>query len=55
MIHDVIDTSTTIVAPATAEGGAVMVIRLSGSDAIAVADKTLRGKGLYYALWPNRG
>lgn len=44
MIHDVIDTSTTIVAPATAEGGAVMVIRLSGSDAIAVADKMFRGR-----------
>lgn len=44
MIHNIIDTTTTIVAPATAEGGAVMVIRLSGNDAINIADKMFRGR-----------
>lgn len=44
MIHDIIDTTTTIVAPATAEGGAVMNIRLSGNNAIAIADKMFRGR-----------
>ena len=44
MIHDIIDTTTTIVAPATAEGGAVMSIRISGNNAIAIADKMFRGR-----------
>lgn len=44
MIHDIIDTTTTIVAPATAEGGAVMSIRLSGNNAIGIADKMFRGR-----------
>ena len=44
MIHNIIDTTTTIVAPATAEGGAVMVVRLSGNDAINIADKMFRGR-----------
>ena len=44
MIHDIIDTTTTIVAPATAEGGAVMNIRISGNNAIAIADKMFRGR-----------
>ena len=44
MHHDILDTTTTIVAPATAVGGAVMVIRLSGSNAIAIADKMFRGR-----------
>lgn len=39
-----IDTSTTIIAPATAPGGAVMVIRISGTEAIAIADRMFRGK-----------
>lgn len=43
-MHSQLDTTTTIVAPATAAGGAVMVIRLSGSQAIAIADKMFRGK-----------
>ena len=43
-MYDHLDTTTTIVAPATAVGGAVMVIRLSGSQAIAIADKIFRGK-----------
>ena len=34
----------TIVAPATAEGGALTVIRLSGREAIAVADRLFRGR-----------
>ncbi len=44
MIADILDTTTTIIAPATAEGGAVMIIRLSGNDAIAIADKMFRGR-----------
>ena len=44
MIGTTLDISTTIVAPATASGGAVMVIRLSGNDAIAIADKMFRGR-----------
>lgn len=44
MIHNIIDTSTTIIAPATAAGGAIMVIRLSGRDAIEIADKMFRGR-----------
>ena len=38
------DTDTTIIAPATAAGGAVMVVRLSGSRAIEIADGRFRGK-----------
>lgn len=44
MIHDTLDTSTTIVAPATASGGAVMVVRLSGRRAIEIADRMYRGR-----------
>ena len=44
MNYDILDTTTTIVAPATAEGGAVMVIRLSGNNAIEIADKMFRGR-----------
>lgn len=44
MIHNIIDTTTTIVAPATAAGGAVMVTRLSGSRAIEIADRMFRGR-----------
>lgn len=40
MIHD----HDTIVAPATAPGGAIAVIRLSGTDALAVCDRIFRGK-----------
>ncbi len=43
-MYQQLDTTSTIVAPATASGGAVMVIRLSGSQAIAIADKMFRGK-----------
>ena len=43
-MYNQLDTTTTIVAPATATGGAVMVIRLSGKDAIVIADKMFRGK-----------
>ena len=38
------DTSSTIIAPATASGGAVMVIRISGSRAIEIADMMFRGR-----------
>lgn len=38
------DTSTTIIAPATAVGGAVMVVRLSGCRAVEIADKLFRGR-----------
>ena len=34
----------TIVAPATASGGALSVIRLSGADAVAIADRLFRGR-----------
>lgn len=34
----------TIIAPATAVGGALVLIRLSGTDAIALADRLFRGK-----------
>ena len=43
-MYQQLDTTSTIVAPATAAGGAVMVIRLSGNKAIAIADKMFRGK-----------
>ncbi len=38
-----LDTDTTIVAPSTATGGAVVVIRLSGRQAISIADRMFRG------------
>ncbi len=40
MIHD----RDTIVAPATAPGGALVVVRLSGSDAVALCDRLFRGR-----------
>ena len=40
MIHD----HDTIVAPATATGGAIAVIRISGADTFAVCDRIFRGK-----------
>ena len=43
-MHNYLDTDSTIVAPATAPGGAVMVVRLSGSRAIEIADNIFRGK-----------
>ncbi len=36
----------TIVAPATAPGGSIAVIRLSGKDAIVICDKIVEGKSL---------
>ena len=44
MHYDVLNTSTTIVAPATAAGGATMVVRLSGNKAINIADAIFRGR-----------
>ena len=38
------DTSTTIIAPATAVGGAVMVVRLSGTRAIEITDRLFRSR-----------
>ncbi len=43
-MYNHLDTDTTIIAPATAAGGAVMVVRLSGSRAIEIADCLFRGK-----------
>ena len=43
-MYNHLDTDTTIIAPATAAGGAVMVVRLSGSRAIEIADGLFRGK-----------
>lgn len=40
MMHD----HDTIVAPATAAGGALAVIRLSGTDALAVCDRMFKGR-----------
>ncbi len=40
MLHD----HDTIAAPATAAGGAISVIRISGEDAFAVCDKVFRGR-----------
>ena len=40
MMHD----HDTIVAPATAAGGALAVIRLSGTDALAVCDRIFKGR-----------
>ena len=41
---EIFDTHTTIVAPATAPGGAVMVVRLSGENAISIADRMFRAR-----------
>ena len=43
-MYNHIDADTTIVAPATAAGGAVMVVRISGNRAIEIADSLFRGK-----------
>ncbi len=43
-MYNHLDTNTTIVAPATAAGGAVMVVRLSGPKAIEIADRLFRGR-----------
>ena len=43
-MYNHLDTDATIIAPATAAGGAVMVVRLSGSRAIEIADGLFRGK-----------
>ena len=43
-MYNHLDTDTTIIAPATAAGGAVMVVRLSGNRAIEIADSLFRGK-----------
>ena len=43
-MHNYLDTDSTIVAPATATGGAVVVIRLSGPRAVDIADSMFRGK-----------
>lgn len=44
MQHNYLDTSTTIIASATATGGAVMVVRLCGERAIEIADAMFRGR-----------
>lgn len=41
---NILDTTTTIVAPATAVGGAVMVVRLSGNRAIEIADSIFHSR-----------
>ena len=43
-MYNQLDTTTTIIAPATAMGGAVVVVRLSGKDAIDIADRMFRGR-----------
>lgn len=44
MHYSSFDTTSTIIAPATASGGATVVVRLSGSNAIEIADKMFRGR-----------
>ena len=44
MYYDSLDTDTTIIAPATATGGATSVVRLSGPKAIEIADALFRGR-----------
>ena len=41
-MYDIFDTSSTIVAPATATGGAVAVVRMCGKEAVAIADAIFR-------------
>ena len=43
-MYNHLDTDTTIIAPATAAGGAVMVVRLSGNRAIEIVDSLFRAK-----------
>ena len=43
-MYSQLDTTSTIIAPATATGGAVVVVRLSGKDAIDIADRMFRGR-----------
>ena len=38
------DTDSTIIAPATASGGAVVVVRISGPEAISIVDGIFRGR-----------
>lgn len=38
------DTDSTIIAPATASGGAVVVVRISGPEAIKIVDSIFRGR-----------
>ena len=38
------DTDSTIIAPATASGGAVVVVRISGPEAISIVDSIFRGR-----------
>ena len=44
MHYSSFDTTTTIIAPATASGGATIVVRMSGDKAIEIADKLFRGR-----------
>lgn len=44
MALHLLDSDTTIIAPATATGGAVVVVRISGPKAIAIADSMFRGR-----------
>ena len=38
------DTNATIIAPATASGGAVVMVRISGPEAISITDSIFRGR-----------
>ena len=49
------DTHDTIAAPATASGGAVAMIRISGPEAIAVCDRIFRGAARRAAPPANTG
>lgn len=49
-MYDILDTSSTIVAPATATGGAVAVVRMCGNEAIAIADAIFRSSNPHKRL-----
>ncbi len=52
-MEQTIDLSDTIAAPATPAGGALSIIRLSGPDALAIADKVWRGRKPLHQTRPN--
>lgn len=49
MIYD----HKTVVAPATATGGAIAIIRMSGDDAIEICDKVFKGRKPLIQIAPN--
>lgn len=54
-MYDILDTTSTIVAPATATGGAVAVVRMCGKDAIAIAEAIFRSSNPHKRLAKAHG